>query len=418
MDVEDDDWTPCSLCPLVMSPSVPAGMLIGAEKGPVKKKQHLAAGENGKHVSIHTVPAAVENECKILSVSEEDLPPTPEDEKEAIKQKFLVEMPEDFYSFWSFCKALLPDKPEEALQDVGLLLVGPFDVLSGNLKKVKQRELSLYLIHWRYYYDPPEFQTIIKGDDTTQFHMGYFRDDPKELPCFVASNAAAVGCTITPMAENIFGAVNSYFDTMKGKCDPFRKMKISNIQTALQSWAKDKRFILDVSSAAMKARDKKVVTKTFHKAGLVVPFNKKTEVGYRELPERDVNLKHILQNVVESSCEMEKDAHFGKLQPIVTAANIANDECDFGTSLELGLDLFCFGGEVFHRTALHLLKTAYDLLQRNEFALIAEGCLPPDAIKMLAYGSYSATGAQTTETIRWSLPQLIHYIMQRVGPCH
>jgi hypothetical protein len=46
----------------------------------------------------------------------------------------------------------------EALQDVGLLLVGPFDVLSGNLKKVKQRELSLYLIHWRYYYDPPEFQ--------------------------------------------------------------------------------------------------------------------------------------------------------------------------------------------------------------------------------------------------------------------
>jgi hypothetical protein len=72
---------------------------------------------------------------------------------------------------------------------------------------------------------------------------------------------------------------------------------------------------------------------------------------------------------------MEKDAHFGKLQPIVTAANIANDECDFGTSLELGLDLFCFGGEVFHRTALHLLKTAYDLLQRNEFALIAEVCL-------------------------------------------
>jgi hypothetical protein len=37
--------------------------------------------------------------------------------------------------------------------------------------------------------------------------MGYFRDDPKELPCFVASNAAAVGCIITPMAENIFGAI-------------------------------------------------------------------------------------------------------------------------------------------------------------------------------------------------------------------
>lgn len=353
----------------------PTKRKLEAEKGLVKKKQKLAPGENEKQVSISTVPAAAENECKILSVTEEDLPPTPEDEKETIKQKFLVEMPEDFYSFWSFCKTLSPDKPEEALKDVGLLLVGPFDILSGSLKKAIQRKLSLYLIHWRYYYDPPEFQTIIKGDDTTQFHMGYFRDDPKELPCFVASNAAAVGCIITPMAENIFGAVNSYFDTIKGKCDPFQKIKVSKIQTALQSWARDRSFLLDVSSAAMKARNKKIVTKTFHNAGLVVPFNKKTEVGYRGLTETDANLKHILKNVVGSSCEMERDTHFGKLQPIVTAANIANDECDFGTSLELGLDLFCFGGEVFHRTALHLLKTAYNLLQRNEFALIAEAHL-------------------------------------------
>jgi hypothetical protein len=84
------------------------------------------------------------------------------------------------------------------------------------------------------------------------------------------------------------------------------------------------------------------------------------------------NLKRILKNVVRSSCEEERDANLGKLQPVITAANIANDECDFGTSLELGLDLFCFGGEIFHRTALNLLKTAYNLLQRNEFAQIAE----------------------------------------------
>jgi hypothetical protein len=71
---------------------------------------------------------------------------------------------------------------------------------------------------------------------------------------------------------------------------------------------------------------------------------------------------------------MERESHLGTLQPVVTAANIANDECDFGTSLELGLDLFSFGGEVFHRTALNLLKTAYNLLQRNEFALIIEVC--------------------------------------------
>ncbi|PNF21584.1 hypothetical protein B7P43_G12709 [Cryptotermes secundus] len=261
---------------------------IEAKVGVASKKKKTVAppGNNERNV-----PVLVEDECKVLSVpeEEEDLPPTPENENEAIKQKFLVDMPEDFYSFWSFCKSLSPDKPEEALKDVGLLLVGPFDILSGNLKKAKTRKLSLYLIHWRYYYDPPEFQTVVKGDDTKQYHMGYFRDDPQEPPCFVARNCAAIDCTITPMAENIFGAVNAYLDAMKGKCDPFQKMKVSKVQNSLKSWAKDNNFVLDVLSEAMKARNKKVVTKTFHNAGLVVPWNKKTELGYRKLIETDAN---------------------------------------------------------------------------------------------------------------------------------
>jgi hypothetical protein len=87
-------------------------LCVQAGKGLVKKKQKLAPCKNEKRMSISTVPAAVENECKILVPPEEDLPPTPADEKEAIKQKFLVEMPEDFYSFWSFCKTLAEDKPE------------------------------------------------------------------------------------------------------------------------------------------------------------------------------------------------------------------------------------------------------------------------------------------------------------------
>ena len=87
-------------------------LCVQDEKELVKKKQKLASCENEKGVSSSTVPAAVEDDCKILILTEEDLPPTPADEKESIKQKFLVEMPEDFYSFWSFCKTLSPDKPE------------------------------------------------------------------------------------------------------------------------------------------------------------------------------------------------------------------------------------------------------------------------------------------------------------------
>ena len=42
----------------------------------------------------------------------EDTPPTsPVDDKENIKQKFLVEMPEDFYEFWEFCKTEKSEQP-------------------------------------------------------------------------------------------------------------------------------------------------------------------------------------------------------------------------------------------------------------------------------------------------------------------
>lgn len=34
------------------------------------------------------------------------------DVRENVKRKFLVEMPEDFYQFWDFCKSLNPSRPE------------------------------------------------------------------------------------------------------------------------------------------------------------------------------------------------------------------------------------------------------------------------------------------------------------------
>jgi hypothetical protein len=61
-------------------------------------------------------------------------------------------------------------------KSLGLQLVGPFDILAGKCKKKNKKGRSpCYQRHWRYYFDPPEFTTIIKGDDKTQFHFGYFR---------------------------------------------------------------------------------------------------------------------------------------------------------------------------------------------------------------------------------------------------
>ena len=108
-----------------------------------------------------------------------ELPESPLDIKENIKQKFLVDMPEDFYHFWDFCKSENHHKPTEALmKSLGFQLVGAFDILAGRHKGAKANRFKKkpnFLLHWRYYLDPPEFQTVIKGDDKTQFHLGYFR---------------------------------------------------------------------------------------------------------------------------------------------------------------------------------------------------------------------------------------------------
>ena len=57
---------------------------------------------------------------------------------------------------------------EDALKQVNLKLVGIYDLILNGLKM----DFKLY---YRYFYDPPEFQTVIEGDEATLLHFGYFR---------------------------------------------------------------------------------------------------------------------------------------------------------------------------------------------------------------------------------------------------
>lgn len=41
--------------------------------------------------------------------------------------------------------------------------------------------------------------------------------------------------------------------------------------------------------------------------------------------------------------------------------------CFAGMGLELGINLFMYGGEVFHKPIIHLLGVAYDLLEREPY---------------------------------------------------
>ena len=123
----------------------------------------------------------------------------------------------------------------------------------------------------------------------------------------------------------------------------------------------------------MKARDKNKLSATFHGAGLVVPYNKKTEVGYREIPETTQSLKKIFNDIVEtqnSNDDKAKNIALDKLQELVTNVQFANDEGDPGMGLELGINAFLYCSKPLDSTVKHLLSVAYELLGRDFYSKI------------------------------------------------
>jgi hypothetical protein len=65
-------------------------------------------GEDRQQGDVETEKAAGKKEEAAEEEFLDILPPSPQDIRESIKQKFLVDMPEDFYLFYDFCKVRNP----------------------------------------------------------------------------------------------------------------------------------------------------------------------------------------------------------------------------------------------------------------------------------------------------------------------
>ena len=113
---------------------------------------------------------------------------------------------------------------------------------SSALKTLSQNDL---LCHWRYKYDVPEFQTILASvDKDNSFHIGYFRDDPKQMPVFVASSGGIkndetfnLGLSshvrLTLMGDNIFGAVYNHIQKLIQSAEPFKQTALQKMKQAI-----------------------------------------------------------------------------------------------------------------------------------------------------------------------------------------
>ncbi|CAK1544690.1 unnamed protein product [Leptosia nina] len=282
------------------------------------------------------------------------------------KECFQVEMPDDFFKFYE-CLNEESSSIEHLMASVNLEMIGPFDLLLGKLPKLDNKDL--YLVHWRFFYDVPEFQAVLKKKGKSELHIGYFRDNPNDKPVFLAKNDSSKDCIITPVAENIFAAVYWFLQNEKSS-SPFMSIACQKLSEKVKKWGESNGY--KVEEYEKKSRIKIQICKTFHGAGIVVPYNKKTQIGYRKLVESNANIKKMFQKLEEASGEAEKSKVLSEIQPLITYSSIALDECDFGTGLEAGMALFCSGIQELQSSATSLLSSSYTLLKREEFAKIIQ----------------------------------------------
>ena len=71
------------------------------------------------------------------------------------------------------------------------------------------------------------------------------------------------------------------------KADPFKKSQLATLKKQLEDWANKNDIIIEPPSQILKKRKKLMVARTFYECGIVVPVDKKTQVGYRKIPETD-----------------------------------------------------------------------------------------------------------------------------------
>ena len=358
----------------------------------------------------------------------------PRDQAQKLIEKlFLVKMPEDFYLFWEFAKTINHRKPCSAFSHAQLEwnLVGPFDVLSGLITDFHGFSKESLLRHCRFYYDPPEFQTVIVKKDEPFTHYGYYRDEPQQNKPIVAMNKANLGGQLHEAGDNLFTLLRCELESAIGclskssqdiateptflssssrnprsasdnttptKAPPPNgstpemilpgtptnhkqtqlerakvKQELTIIRDKLLDFCANHENISSESWSRTRTRRAKRCAKTLNTIGIVVPID--GDIGYRNLGVNDVKLRTMLARISEYKDDKSKCGLYKELHQIINNTNMANDECDFGMGLELGLDLFYTGDQFFHKDVDFLLSNAYTLLGRSEFCDILKAHL-------------------------------------------
>jgi hypothetical protein len=161
--------------------------------------------------------------------------------------------------------------------------------------------------------------------------VALYRDSPDEIPKYVVCSSAYDACSFHLDGTSLFNVLHSQLRLKENTSTSIA----SQLSTILAKYTSH--FSHSSTPLQLKAqRDKETIAPTLNLLGIVVPYDKKRRSGFRELPIAGKALKHIIDN-------NDKEANRKKLNELITRSTIASDECDFGTGLLLGMELFTGG---------------------------------------------------------------------------
>lgn len=285
------------------------------------------------------------------------------DRRKQLRELYGFDFPEDFFRFWEFANRLQPLEPLEALGELRIQLVGPFEILAGRFDHRTPR-YSL-LLHWRYYLDPPEFFTVLTlDDDDDSVHWGYYFDDPPGRSRCVVSNCPDTTPEIAVDGEDLFETVRLSLEEAHDDCEKFRERNeistrryerdLANLATLRECLCAfgtaERREVGEAYTAryaGVALRQEDVVADTYDSIGIVVPPE-----SYRRLFRSDQKLWHYL-GVTDDPVD------------VVEKARLALRKGFPGTALKMGKDLWSIGGERHTQYAYELLDAAYAALGRE-----------------------------------------------------
>ncbi len=281
------------------------------------------------------------------------------DRRQQLRELYGFDFPEDFFRFWRFVNRLQPLDPLNALLDLSIQLVGPFEILAGRFDGRTPRH-SL-LLHWRYSFDPPEFFTVLAGEGDG-LHWGYYLDDPRDSSDCVASYHAADAYELSVDGNGLFPAVRLHLEERYRDCeedcenDAEDREEYEEEMRQLDAWRRkltafDESKRGEIGAAyvdrwAGRSR-RRPTAKTQEGMGIVVPPE-----SYRPLSRRDRKLWSYL-------CRTDDPVE------VVEEARVALHDGFPGTALKLGKDLWAIGGERHTQYAYELLDAAYAALGRE-----------------------------------------------------